>query len=325
MQKALLWNWAGVQAGVARSIADWQQMMGLRPVEFWHYADQQAARFYAQHHTVVLDDVMVSRMSTAAHHVQRPVRTDAESYVQIGLQLRGWSNAYQGARQVVSRPGDLIVFSTDVDFRVDLSEGMGCVLFLLPARALGLSDEVIRKQSLAVIRGDAGLGLLMARTLGTLGDDLATLTGRGATRVVSSMASLAAAMLLREAEQRDAITSVGIEDVCGFIDAHLGDSSLTAQRVADAHFIALRTLQYQLQREGTTVSRLIRERRLDRARRDIGDPHDPRPIAEIAKACGFASPAHFSREFKQAYGASPSDYRRSRAATTGSVTTRTAT
>lgn len=297
----------------ARSINDWQQMMGVRPVEFLHYAGQQAMHFRAQHQSVVLDEIMMSHMSSSAHHVQRTVRADsgdASSYVQIGLQLHGWSRTQQGTRTALARPGDLLIFSTDVDLRVDLSDEMSAILFMLPQRMLGLPEDVFAGQPVRVIPGVAGLGLLMARTLGTIGDDLEALTGRGGARVASSAATLAAAMLLREEEEDESLRVIGFDDICDYIDAHLGEASLTAQGVADAHFIALRTLQYQLQREGTTVSRLIRERRLERARRDIRDAYDTRSIAEVAKSCGFASAAHFSREFKLAYGVSPSDYRR---------------
>ncbi|GAA2788117.1 hypothetical protein GCM10010470_23340 [Saccharopolyspora taberi] len=54
----------------------------------------------------------------------------------------------------------------------------------------------------------------------------------------------------------------------------------------------------------------IRQRRLERCRRDLTNPHlRQRPVHAIAARWGFTDPAHFSRIFRAAYGLSPSDYR----------------
>ncbi|MQA94396.1 MAG: helix-turn-helix domain-containing protein [Streptosporangiales bacterium] len=62
--------------------------------------------------------------------------------------------------------------------------------------------------------------------------------------------------------------------------------------------------------ERTTVGGWIRHRRLERCRKEMLDPaHRQCPIAAIAVRWGFASAAHFSRAFRDAYGVAPRDYR----------------
>ena len=39
-----------------------------------------------------------------------------------------------------------------------------------------------------------------------------------------------------------------------------------------------------------------------------------RPIASVARACGFADPSHFARRFRAAFGMSPSDWQQEAAA-----------
>ena len=48
--------------------------------------------------------------------------------------------------------------------------------------------------------------------------------------------------------------------------------------------------------------------RLNAAMNMIGSKE--KKLSEIAEECGFSSYNHFSREFKKAYGMSPSEYQR---------------
>ena len=62
----------------------------------------------------------------------------------------------------------------------------------------------------------------------------------------------------------------------------------------------------------------IRSARLDRCRRDLLDPaFADQPISAIASRWGLPSAPHFSRLFRQAYGCSPREFRRTSAAAPG--------
>lgn len=61
------------------------------------------------------------------------------------------------------------------------------------------------------------------------------------------------------------------------------------------------------ERTGCPFSKYLQRLRLERARELI--LHSDAPIADIAKQCGFVSPAHFSRAFQGRFNASPSRVR----------------
>ncbi|MEU8386459.1 helix-turn-helix domain-containing protein [Streptosporangium sp. NPDC048865] len=98
--------------------------------------------------------------------------------------------------------------------------------------------------------------------------------------------------------------------VDAFVERHLGDPALTPDGIAAAHGISTRHLYTLFREEGRTVAAWIRERRLERCRRDLADPSlRDRSIHAIAARWGFTDKAHFSRAFRARYDMTPSDCR----------------
>ena len=96
------------------------------------------------------------------------------------------------------------------------------------------------------------------------------------------------------------------------IDQNLGDPRLGPQSIARAHHISTRYLHRLFSAEGASVSEWVRRRRLEACHRDLRDParaHET--ISEVARRWALSNPAHFSRVFRQAYGCTPSELRRS--------------
>ncbi|MFD7666860.1 helix-turn-helix domain-containing protein [Streptomyces sp. NPDC059788] len=102
-----------------------------------------------------------------------------------------------------------------------------------------------------------------------------------------------------------------------FIVRHLHQARLSPSEIAVAHHISVRYLHHLFRHEGTSVSRFIREQRLERCRADLADPLQAyRGVAEIGARWGLADAAVFSRAFKKTYGISPGVYRAARRAAT---------
>jgi AraC-like DNA-binding protein len=90
----------------------------------------------------------------------------------------------------------------------------------------------------------------------------------------------------------------------------LADPDLSPASIAAAHHISVRSLHRLFQDHEETVAAWIRERRLERCRRDLADPRlSDHPAHAIGRKWGFADPAHFSRAFRATHGLSPSAYR----------------
>jgi AraC-like DNA-binding protein len=119
-----------------------------------------------------------------------------------------------------------------------------------------------------------------------------------------------------------------------YIEEHLTEPGLGADRIAAAIGISERQLSRVFAAEGTSVPRHILARRLVLAKSVLsapgttpgtplatpprtplatlpGTPLATPSVAEVAARCGFTSAAYFSHAFRQHFGLSASDLRRS--------------
>ena len=95
-----------------------------------------------------------------------------------------------------------------------------------------------------------------------------------------------------------------------FIDDHLSDPALAPGEIAAAANISVRHLHRLFSGTGSTLGDHIRERRLERCRKDLASPllHS-KTITEIAFSWGFSDSAHFSRSFRRQFGICPRLFR----------------
>ncbi len=95
-----------------------------------------------------------------------------------------------------------------------------------------------------------------------------------------------------------------------FIEAELHEPRLGVRAVAAKYRITPRYVAMLFREDGITFSDFVRQRRLERCRRQLeGLGPERRPIGEVALAAGFASQAHFSRLFRATYQTTPRQYR----------------
>lgn len=98
-----------------------------------------------------------------------------------------------------------------------------------------------------------------------------------------------------------------------YIERHLHDACLTPGQVAGVMAVSARHLGRIFESAGTTPSRHILERRLQRAHDDLTAPGAASTtIADVAYRWGFSSQAHFARHFRARFGRTPTEARAGR-------------
>jgi AraC-like DNA-binding protein len=110
----------------------------------------------------------------------------------------------------------------------------------------------------------------------------------------------------RTVQDRTVIT----EEARRFITNHTSDPSLCIDDVADAVGVPVRTLQRALASCDTDYSREVANTRLMLALRVLSNDNIVNTVSAAARWCGYQTPSHFTKAFRERYGVTPSLFRR---------------
>lgn len=135
----------------------------------------------------------------------------------------------------------------------------------------------------------------------------ASLVGRNLADLVNAMA---AEVMRKTPFHLAEHTTAATMRVRAFVEEHLSNPNLDPLMVSEALRLSPRYINKLLEKDGTSLGRLIWHRRLERIAADLRDPMlAQRTISMIALARGFNDLAHFSRAFRRRYDMTPREYR----------------
>ncbi|WP_123819962.1 AraC-like ligand-binding domain-containing protein [Kitasatospora cineracea] len=299
--------------------ASWSRAMAraLVPVEVLPRAGQPFAGHLASHRlgyvrisTLEADAVRISR--TPALIARTP---QAEPQLGVAVQVSGRAVLEQDGRRAEVPPGGLVLYDTARPYSVDYPERFRTHLFHLPHRMLGVPERELRQVAGTAVTLAEGCGSVLLPFLGTLAASAPSYPAPVGDRLAGSVADLLSTLVAQLTAEQAADGSRTANDhlvrrVREHIDRHLCDTELSPETIARAHHISVRYLHRLFEGEGTTVSRLVQQRRLEACARELGRRGRTAPtVSAVAQRWGFVNPAHFSRTFRNAYGVSPREWR----------------
>jgi AraC-like DNA-binding protein len=160
------------------------------------------------------------------------------------------------------------------------------------------------------ICGSTGSGALASNLLLDAYHQAPQLPVGTATRIGNTLLDLLALALPAAEQPMASRASTRLQRALNYIEEHLCDPTLTAQRVASAQAMSTRYLNTLFQRKATSSARWIRLRRLERCRAELQSPGARNEtVAAIALRCGFSDISTFNRAFKREYGLAPAALR----------------
>ncbi|MFD3654592.1 helix-turn-helix domain-containing protein [Streptomyces sp. NPDC058620] len=245
----------------------------------------------------------------------RHVRQESRPLVAVALQNRGLGRAEMYGEQRIVGPDDVYLFNemTPRDFGWT-GEGSAQAL-LIDFDRLALPVEVMRRSTFRLRASPLhDVVLQHVRALWRSPDRLAA--DPSAPALANSTIELVRALVVSASQETGALAREVMDEtlltrMLAYAHRHLTDRDLGAERIAGEHAISVRHLYEVFQRAGLSLEQWIISERLEGARNMLASPRQGTPtIAAVARRWGFASPGHFTRRFRTAYGLTPSEWRR---------------
>jgi AraC-like DNA-binding protein len=230
------------------------------------------------------------------------------AFYEFDVMTRGVARVEQDGRDATLVAGD-VVFVDPARPATWSTPGSTHVRVQFPRAMLPELDA--RTMTAVRVPGDRGSGAMASAFARRLPGQLGAFRPAEAQRVggtVVDLLGLAVSTFVAQplGDGRRAL----VRHVYAFIEAHLGDAGLSPGAIAARHHISTRYLHKLFEAEQTTVTAWIRQRRLDRCRRDLLDPAlREQPVARIGARWGMSDPGQFTRAFKAAHGVPPAAYR----------------
>jgi AraC-like DNA-binding protein len=277
------------------------------------------AAFHGRLRAGSLGPIRMCGMEVGPHTVKRTPRlaanTQGDQY-KLSLILGGAALIVQDAREAVLGPGDFAIYDCTRPYTFVANDPFRMLACLVPRDIIGFSPARVSEITATRIPSGNGIGWAMVPFLKRLADlavrdEVPPDEHRVVESVVDLVGSLCATVMTEDACPHAQSRAELVLRIRAYIDSHLGEPDLTPTRIAAAHFISKRYLHKLFEAEGVSVSRWIRERRLEHCRSALADPRwRDETVTSIGMRWGFTDPAHFSRLFRETYGCTPTEYRR---------------
>lgn len=243
------------------------------------------------------------------------IRSSSHSNFFIGYMLSGEATLCQGSGRALLRAHDLAIVDSTREYAIEVPSAFDGLWVRVPrhrieGRLQSIADIMAQK-----IDGQTGVGHVASNLLLAALSEAPKLRAEEANRIANHLLDLMGLALIGPAprplsEAQTSYRTSTLRRVQAFVDEHLDDENLSAAAVARAHHVSVRYLNKLFEREGTSIARWTKMRRLERCRIDLeSSAAAGRKISDIAFSHGFSNVSHFNRAFKARFGCSPRSLR----------------
>jgi len=246
---------------------------------------------------------------------QAQIRQGGEDCCLVQIQREGKGVVCQDGRLAVVRPGDFVLYDSSRPYELIFDdEDHDVFVMRLPRAQLQTHVSNLEELTATTVSSHDAAGHLLLSMVETLRRDIAKLQPSSALGVSEAITSIIAAGLrgLPGANVRkpSSLQAYHVARIKAYVHDHLRDADLAIHSIAAALRMSPDHVSRVFRGEPVQLSRLIWKMRLDACRRDLADPRlRDRSVCDIAFSWGFNNAAHFSRSFRDEYGASPRAWR----------------
>jgi AraC-like DNA-binding protein len=273
-----------------------------------------------------VDLEFVGHDGTFARNQQRLDDLDEAAYL-LAFPLTGSTAFSQDGRAGIARPGEYVLLSENAFYELSAESNARLLLVRIPAaelrgRLVSIEDHVSRR-----FTPNGQMTRLLAEMVRNVAELFIDAPAPNPQALATEIIGLVA--LTISSEDRGAAIDVRNaryhlrRRIVDFIDAHLGDQTLSPKKIAANSRISQSYLYSLFNDDETTVGQFVLNKRLQRAYEIlVADPKGHRTVSEIAYEVGFKNVSHFSRCFSRRFKIAPRDVRHAKTSAGGTSRTR---
>ena len=258
-----------------------------------------------------------TRVDSCAQRVFRTpsrIARASEDFVLVALGNSGVNGVYQDGREAVVSAGQFTIYDTTRPYELRFDNSFSQTILQMPRKLLQQRIGAFDMLTATTFSSNHPLESLVYEFLVGMSKTIDHVDPVTASRLLDQALDLVAMAFADRMHQRSpdqsSHRSALLYRLKNHILTHLRDPELSMPRAAAAIGISPRYASDLMAAEQTSFRSYVQVQRLERCRRDLSDPaHAARHISDIAFAWGFNDLAHFSRIFKQRFGASPREWR----------------
>lgn len=262
-----------------------------------------------------LGPVDLVRLGSSQSVVPLAPSTAAEVFL-VGIQRRGDGIVRQHGRTAHLAAGDLAVYSTPSDYRLELQRGGEQMVLVMPAAALRSACPGIDGLTATALKRTQPMVSLLGMMV-TIHFDMPyeSLPPLAATHAAHALINITAGCMLAFQGQADEerpgkLPRYHLNRIRQYALAHMDDTELTVAKVGAALGVSAAHIHRLFAAESQTFIAWLWGSRLDACHQALRRPEwVRRSIATIALQYGFAHATHFSRAYRARYGMTASSWR----------------
>lgn len=248
-----------------------------------------------------LGGLRFAEISGNEHVIQRTRRTCEDlpkDAVFVSLLTDGQAVFFHEGGCLTVRAGDIVLYDTRRSYLFGFPTRMRQLLMDIPRELF--AERCVDREMAAPLLFDRGAAATALESV--LSDWAAGAAGEDPAPTEETVLDLVRTLALPRTGGRSALLAMARS----YIDRHLTDPGLSADRVAAAVGVSPRHLSRVFAPSGVSPARYLLAQRLARAHEQLGDPGSRHmTVAEIAHRWGFAGQAHFTRVHRDHYGRTP--------------------
>jgi len=257
----------------------------------------------------------VTRGSHRTIRSERLIRQSTQNVFFVGFMLRGLAILKQDDHSAELRRGDIAVLDSTRTYTIEIPHAFDAMWVAVPRHRLDARLSSPRNSMARRINGGHGVGHLASNMLIAALEEAPRIGEVEANRISNHLLDLVALCLDQDAPESSEQTGTPhqqtlLRRIQQFIEENLDDEELSIPLIARAHAISVRYLRKLFEREGTSIARWIRIRRLERCRSDLESAlFRGHSVNAIAFSHGFQNITSFNRAFRARFGIPPSAMR----------------